>query len=524
MKDAFRGHGREKRHRESEGGRGRSRGIQAERECGSLIVVSDEPLRVKSFYLLISLPQKIGATVAERLARSSFSIPSRATGFSQVGIVPDDAAGRRVFSGICRFPCPFIPASLHTNLNHPTSALKTSPKSLHSLYELNSHRTELHWLNYIFRAYVLFKDGSNLRSDGTSFEEKAGVGEKNPGTGGKSGKRERHAVLPRGNSQRRYISTVATVTLVHSSRRHGNPLTNSLSPAKTMARIPCKIAGEWAAKRAVQFEHSQGRNVRMCNVITTVTCRRLPAGDPVPKGQDGEFWSGDDGECNFFYASLSFLTLPKNLLLLPIASQTQKTEHPDYTLFNCITVASSRDSGKLEHPIITRSLPHEPLRQVEVTPKFLLTVEEFRLHRYFKSPTLLRSSHATEPLPDRMSQVSQNLNVFWPSGIQLLDRTLAPRPAWMCELRTLLRQRAPTYVSGSHTSCLDTDQRLPVGHPISAWSAAVTNPAKEDPLAQDADPSRLSNQEGGGRIDDYREERSETPSTNPSPPAKRDGL
>ncbi|KAJ8870278.1 hypothetical protein PR048_029299 [Dryococelus australis] len=31
-------------------------------------------------------------------------------GFSQVGIVPDDAAGRRVFSGISRFPRPFIPA------------------------------------------------------------------------------------------------------------------------------------------------------------------------------------------------------------------------------------------------------------------------------------------------------------------------------------------------------------------------------------------------------------------------------
>ncbi|KAJ8893926.1 hypothetical protein PR048_006527 [Dryococelus australis] len=36
------------------------------------------------------------------------SIPSRVAGFSQVGIMPDDAVGRRVFSGISRFPRPFI--------------------------------------------------------------------------------------------------------------------------------------------------------------------------------------------------------------------------------------------------------------------------------------------------------------------------------------------------------------------------------------------------------------------------------
>ncbi|KAJ8881374.1 hypothetical protein PR048_017855 [Dryococelus australis] len=36
------------------------------------------------------------------------SIPGRVTGFSQIGIVPDDAIGRRVFSGISRFPRPFI--------------------------------------------------------------------------------------------------------------------------------------------------------------------------------------------------------------------------------------------------------------------------------------------------------------------------------------------------------------------------------------------------------------------------------
>ncbi|KAJ8866585.1 hypothetical protein PR048_032444 [Dryococelus australis] len=51
----------------------------------------------------------LGATVAERLARSP---PTRA-------IRVDDAVGRRVFSWISLFPRPFIPALLHTRLNHP---------------------------------------------------------------------------------------------------------------------------------------------------------------------------------------------------------------------------------------------------------------------------------------------------------------------------------------------------------------------------------------------------------------------
>ncbi|KAJ8866641.1 hypothetical protein PR048_032502 [Dryococelus australis] len=63
--------------------------------------------------------QAMGATVAER---SDYSRPTKANrvtpGSSHVGIVPDDAAGRRVFSGISRFPRPFIPALLHTHLKH----------------------------------------------------------------------------------------------------------------------------------------------------------------------------------------------------------------------------------------------------------------------------------------------------------------------------------------------------------------------------------------------------------------------
>ncbi|KAJ8897774.1 hypothetical protein PR048_003124 [Dryococelus australis] len=45
--------------------------------------------------------------------------PGRITGFSQVRIVPDDAAGRRVFSGISRIHSPFISAPLHIHFNYP---------------------------------------------------------------------------------------------------------------------------------------------------------------------------------------------------------------------------------------------------------------------------------------------------------------------------------------------------------------------------------------------------------------------
>ncbi|KAJ8890046.1 hypothetical protein PR048_009552 [Dryococelus australis] len=55
------------------------------------------------------------------------SIPGGvAPGFSHVGIATDDAAGQRVFSGISRFPRPFIPTLLHHYLVSPSSALKTS--------------------------------------------------------------------------------------------------------------------------------------------------------------------------------------------------------------------------------------------------------------------------------------------------------------------------------------------------------------------------------------------------------------
>ncbi|KAJ8889298.1 hypothetical protein PR048_008796 [Dryococelus australis] len=67
---------------------------------------------------------KIGATEAERLARSPSTKKNKVhsslgtPGFAHVGFVPDDAADRQIFSGITSFPRPFIPALVHSHLNH----------------------------------------------------------------------------------------------------------------------------------------------------------------------------------------------------------------------------------------------------------------------------------------------------------------------------------------------------------------------------------------------------------------------
>ncbi|KAJ8896616.1 hypothetical protein PR048_001960 [Dryococelus australis] len=60
------------------------------------------------------------------------------SGFSHVGIVPNDAIGRRILSGISRFPRPFIPALLHVHLKSPSSVINSRQNlsTLHStLYD-----------------------------------------------------------------------------------------------------------------------------------------------------------------------------------------------------------------------------------------------------------------------------------------------------------------------------------------------------------------------------------------------------
>ncbi|KAJ8872705.1 hypothetical protein PR048_026318 [Dryococelus australis] len=95
----------------------------------------------------------LGPAVAERLACSPpppptgepGSIPGRAaSGFSQVGIVRDYAAGRR----ISRFPHPCIPAMLHSHLISPSSALKTSLRAA-QISQLRSYYVAFNWCVFV---------------------------------------------------------------------------------------------------------------------------------------------------------------------------------------------------------------------------------------------------------------------------------------------------------------------------------------------------------------------------------------
>ncbi|KAJ8873542.1 hypothetical protein PR048_024360 [Dryococelus australis] len=69
------------------------------------------------FYVLLRLLGRGGCAVSLLASNQDKqgSIPGRvAPGFSHVGVVPDDGAGWWVFSGISRFPRPFIPTLLHS--------------------------------------------------------------------------------------------------------------------------------------------------------------------------------------------------------------------------------------------------------------------------------------------------------------------------------------------------------------------------------------------------------------------------
>ncbi|KAJ8885779.1 hypothetical protein PR048_011979 [Dryococelus australis] len=77
-------------------------------------------------------------------------IPDRVTpGFSQVRIVPRDAAGWRVFSGISRFPYPCILVLLHSHLISHSSTLKTSLLKVSQTSQLNSIQFEKRFLSHI---------------------------------------------------------------------------------------------------------------------------------------------------------------------------------------------------------------------------------------------------------------------------------------------------------------------------------------------------------------------------------------
>ncbi|KAJ8872461.1 hypothetical protein PR048_026066 [Dryococelus australis] len=82
---------------------------------------SATPFASFTYELALSQFRGLGGRAVSPLASHKgdpISTPCRVTGFSHEGIVPDDAVGVRVFSGISRFPRPLIPVLLYTHLNH----------------------------------------------------------------------------------------------------------------------------------------------------------------------------------------------------------------------------------------------------------------------------------------------------------------------------------------------------------------------------------------------------------------------
>ncbi|KAJ8892420.1 hypothetical protein PR048_005000 [Dryococelus australis] len=63
-------------------------------------------------------------------------------GFSHLGIVADDAAGRWVISGISCFPHNCIPAPIHIHLVSPASALKTSLLKAAQIYAIHAQNND----------------------------------------------------------------------------------------------------------------------------------------------------------------------------------------------------------------------------------------------------------------------------------------------------------------------------------------------------------------------------------------------
>ncbi|KAJ8865622.1 hypothetical protein PR048_033142 [Dryococelus australis] len=90
------------------------------------------PIFSLSLRVSINAPFTLGAAGADAVSTLAShhcepgSIPGWVTGFSHVGIVLDDAVGRRVFCGISPFPPLFHSGAAPYSLQSPSSALKTS--------------------------------------------------------------------------------------------------------------------------------------------------------------------------------------------------------------------------------------------------------------------------------------------------------------------------------------------------------------------------------------------------------------
>ncbi|KAJ8870861.1 hypothetical protein PR048_027162 [Dryococelus australis] len=78
-------------------------------------------------------------------------------GFPQVGIVPDNAAGRRVFSGISRFPHPWISALLQRPSDRPGCNTETSCTRRRSVANFQTVFTRWMWAQHRFRRGAMLR-------------------------------------------------------------------------------------------------------------------------------------------------------------------------------------------------------------------------------------------------------------------------------------------------------------------------------------------------------------------------------
>ncbi|KAJ8895336.1 hypothetical protein PR048_000662 [Dryococelus australis] len=107
---------RERRQRERVREGGRMDGICMPSESGAWVV-----------HAALPGDRSLLAKTARPPTSRTWFHPGKATpGFSEVEIVPDDAAGWRYSSGISRFPRPCVPILLHSHLIPRSSTLKTS--------------------------------------------------------------------------------------------------------------------------------------------------------------------------------------------------------------------------------------------------------------------------------------------------------------------------------------------------------------------------------------------------------------
>ncbi|KAJ8881343.1 hypothetical protein PR048_017824 [Dryococelus australis] len=121
--------------------------------------------------VILSLPRERKLAGAGHDSAADARVKRGRPRFSYIRIVPDDAAGQRVFSGISRFYHPFITALLHSHLPSPSSALKTSVLRASQISSLtNSMIQQWRRPRFLSASFPTERDGSVV-SHWTSIRE-----------------------------------------------------------------------------------------------------------------------------------------------------------------------------------------------------------------------------------------------------------------------------------------------------------------------------------------------------------------